>query len=56
MPRELRTLLNANGTPLLELVKEDDVFVMYEADNMDRQVKLPVSAIPGLIKHLDDLK
>jgi hypothetical protein len=56
MPRELRTLLNANGTPLLELVKEDDMFVMYEAEDMDRQVKLPVSAIPGLIKYLDDLK
>ena len=56
MPKELRTLLNADGTPLLELVKEDDEFVMYEADNMDRQVKLPVSAIPGLIKYLDDLK
>ena len=56
MPKELRTLLNADGTPLLELVKEDDELVMYEADNMDRHVKLPVSAIPGLIKYLDDLK
>jgi len=56
MAREFRTLLDANGTPLLELVKENNVLVMYEADDMDRQVELPVSAIPGLIKHLDGLK
>lgn len=47
MPRELRTLLNANGTPLLELVKEDDMFVMYEAEDMDRQVKLLFPRFPG---------
>jgi hypothetical protein len=55
MSKELTTLLAADGTPLLELVKEGDSLVIYEADDMDRQIRLPLSAISGLIKHLNDL-
>jgi hypothetical protein len=56
MERELRTLLDANGTPLLGLVKQGGMLVLYEADDMDRQIELPVSEIAELIKLLDDLK
>jgi len=42
--------------PLLEVVKEAGVLVIYEADNMDRQISVPVSAIPALIRYLEELK
>jgi len=55
MPKELRTVLDSTGTPLLELVKEADTVVIYEADDMDRQISVPVSAIPALVKYLQEL-
>ena len=56
MVKELRTVIEPDGTPELELVKEDGKLVIYEADNMDRQVELPVSVIPALIRSLEELK
>jgi hypothetical protein len=56
MVKELRTLKDAGGTPLLELVKENGTLVIYEADDMDRKIQFPASAIPALISHLEDLK
>jgi hypothetical protein len=54
--KEIRTVVNPSGMPLLELVKDEDEVVIYEADDMDRQISVPVSAIPELIKYLTDLK
>jgi hypothetical protein len=56
MSKELRTVLAPIGTPLLGLVKEVDEVVIYEADDMDRQVTVPVQAIPALVKYLEELK
>jgi hypothetical protein len=55
-PIEIKPVLDSSGTPLLELVKDADEVILYEADDMDRQISVPVSAIPALIKQLDDLK
>jgi hypothetical protein len=56
MTKELRTVLDAGGIPLLELVKDSGTLVIYEADDMDRQIQFPQSAIPALISYLEDLK
>ena len=56
MLKELRTVVDSAGTPVLEIVKENDMLVIYEADDMDRQIQIPVSIIPALISHLDSLK
>jgi len=56
MVKELRTVLDSDGTPELELVKEDGKLVIYEADDMDRHVEIPVSVIPALIRSLEELK
>ena len=56
MAKESRTVLSSSGMPLVELVKDDDEVVIYEADDMDRQISVPVSAIPELLKHLTALK
>jgi hypothetical protein len=56
MHKELRTVLEQDGTPELELVKENGVLVIYEADDMDRHIGLPVSVIPALIRSLEELK
>jgi hypothetical protein len=56
MPKELRTVLNANKMPVLQIVKENEMLVIYEADDMDRQIDVPVSLIPVLISYLEELK
>jgi hypothetical protein len=56
MAKELKTVLDSSGTPLLELVKDAGEVVIYEADDMDRQITVPVSAIPALTKYLEELK
>ena len=55
-PIEIKPVLDSGGTALLGLVKDADVVILYEADDMDRHISVPVSAIPALINQLDDLK
>lgn len=54
--KELRTVLEPDGTPELELVKENGQLVIYEADDMDHYIRFPLSVIPGLIRRLEELK
>lgn len=56
MPKALRTVLDGGGTPVLQIVKEEGMLVVYEADDMDRQVQFPASVIPVLIRYLEELK
>jgi hypothetical protein len=56
MVKEIRIVLDAGGMPLLQIVKDNDALVIYEADDMDRQIQFPAAAIPALIGHLDSLK
>jgi hypothetical protein len=56
MPKELRTVLDAGGTPMLEIVKDESTLVIYEADDMDRQIQFPASVIPALMCYLEELK
>lgn len=56
MHRELKTLTDADGIPVLELVKEGDSVTIYEADDMDRQIRFPIALISSLAEHLTDLK
>ena len=56
MPKELRTVVDAGKIPVLQIVKEEGTVVVYEADDMDRQIQFPASAIPALIGYLEELK
>jgi hypothetical protein len=56
MVKEIRTVNDSGGVPMLENVKEDGLVTIYEADDMDRQIHFPVSAIPVLISHLENLR
>jgi hypothetical protein len=56
MVKEIRTVNDSGGVPMLEIVKEDGMVTIYEADDMDRQIHFPVSAIPVLISHLESLR
>jgi hypothetical protein len=56
MVKVVRTVLDGDGVPKLEIVKEDDTLVIYEADDMDRQIQFPASLIPALMTQLDGLK
>ena len=56
MGKDLRTVCDTGGVPVLEIVKEDDVITIFEADDMDQQIKFPAALIPALITYLESLK
>jgi hypothetical protein len=55
-PRLVRTVSDNSGTAILEIVKEEDTITIFEADDMDNQVKFPSGLIPVLIQYLENLK
>jgi hypothetical protein len=56
MHRELKTVNDANGIPALEIVMEGDNVTIYEADDMDRQIRIPLELVSSLAEHLKALK
>lgn len=52
MQRELKTVCDADGIPVLEMVKEGDHLTIYEADDMDREIRFPLALLPILVEHL----
>jgi hypothetical protein len=56
MGKELRTVCDSGGVAVLEIVKDNEVLVVYEADDMDRQITFPSSLIPALMAYLEGLK
>jgi len=55
-PRFLRTVSDSSGTPILEIIKEEDTITVFEADDLDHQVKFPSALIPVLIQYLENFK
>ena len=55
-PRLVRTVSDSSGTPILEIIKEEDTITIFEADDMDHQVKFPSTLTPALIQFLENLK
>jgi hypothetical protein len=56
MHRELKTVNDANGIPVLEIVTEGETVTIYEADDMDRQIRIPLQLVSSLADHLKGLK
>ena len=56
MHRELKTVNDADGVPVLEIVVEGDNVTIYEADDMDRQIRFPIALLPYLTEHLKTFK
>jgi len=56
MHRELKTVNDADGVPVLEIVVEGDNVTIYEADDMDRQIRFPIALLPYLTEHLKAFK
>ena len=55
-PTLIRTVLDNSGTAVLEIIKEEDTITVFEADDLDHQVKFPSALIPALIQFLENLK
>ena len=55
-PRLVRTVSDSSGTPILEIIKEEDTITIFEADDMDRQVEFPSALIPALVQYLENFK
>jgi hypothetical protein len=56
MHRELRTVNDADGIAVLEIVVEGDNVTIYEADDMDRHITFPAALLPHLAQHLTAFK
>ncbi len=56
MHRELKTVNDADGVPVLEIVVEGDNVTIYEADDMDRQIRFPLALVPYLTENLKTFK
>jgi len=54
--KELRTVCNIEGVPVLEIVKEEDTITILEADDMDQRIKFPAALIPMLVNYLVGLR
>ena len=52
----MKTVTDANGVPVLEIVMEGESVTIYEADDMDRQIRISVGLVSSLADHLKDLK
>ena len=53
--KNIRTVCDIEGTPILEIVKEDGTLTIFEADDMDSRVKFSAALIPVLINYLESL-
>jgi hypothetical protein len=56
MHRQLKTVKDADGIPVLEIVVEGDSITIYEADNMDREIRFPLTLLPNLTEYLAGFK
>jgi hypothetical protein len=56
MHRELKTVKDADGIPVLEIVVEGESVTIYEADDMDREIRFPITLLPILTKNLTGFK
>ncbi|MFZ0708244.1 MAG: hypothetical protein WAM71_21770 [Candidatus Korobacteraceae bacterium] len=56
MHRELKTVKDSDGVPVLEIVVEAGSITIYEADDMDRQIRFPLTLLPHLTENLKSFK
>jgi len=57
MAKEMRTVCDSAGIPVLEIIKsEDGNLTIFEADDMDNQLEFSASIVPLLIQQLETLK
>jgi len=56
MAKEIKTVCDVGGVPILEIVKEDGTITVFEADDMDQRIKFPAAVIPAFITYLENLK
>ncbi len=56
MHGELKTVNDGSGIPVLEIVLEGDSVTIYEADDMDRQIRFPLTLLPRLSECLGEFK
>ncbi len=54
--KDIRTVCDIAGVPILEIVKEEDTITIFEADDMDQRIKFAGAVIPMLINQLENLK
>jgi len=48
-----RTVFNNGGVPVLEIVQQENTVTIFEAGDLDHQVRFPATLIPALIGCLE---
>ncbi len=56
MAKDIKTVNDAGGVPILEIVKDEGTITIYEADDMDKQIRFPAAVLPALIDYLENFK
>ena len=55
-PKNVRTVCDDRSVPILEITKEGETLTIYEADDMDRQIRFEASIISKLVACLEQLR
>ncbi len=56
MTKEIKTICDAGGVPVLEVIKEQDTITIMEADDMDQKIRFSATMIPAIVNYLEKLK
>jgi len=55
MTKEIKTIYDIGGVPVLEIIREEEKVTLFEAEDMDRQIQFPAAMLPAILNHLGNL-
>ena len=54
--KDIKTICDIGGVPILEVIKEQQTITILEADDMDQRIQFPAALIPAILNYLEHLK
>ncbi len=55
MTKEMKTIYDIGGVPVLEIIREQEMITIFEAEDMGRQIQFPAAMLPAILNHLRNL-
>ena len=56
MKSDIKTVKDADGVPVLLIIKQNNELLICETDNMNRNIKLRAAAAPSLLDILESFR
>ena len=53
--REIKTIYDLRGVPVLEIIREAEMITILEAEDMDRPLQFPAAMLPAILNTLGSL-